>query len=104
MRRLTSRSVRYSRPRLPTVTFTEVGAASRSREFSMETALPPVQICPFFGQFEHRKKSQQAVTVSGIRFPHGVDQDRALPASELLQQSTASQIQIATPSQTAVAE
>ena len=25
----------------PTVTFTEVGAASRSREFSMETALPP---------------------------------------------------------------
>src|SRR5262249_6559276 len=42
-RRSTSRSVRYSRPRLPTVTFTEVGAASRSREFSMETALPPVR-------------------------------------------------------------
>src|SRR5215472_8875968 len=38
-RRSTSRSVRYSRPRLPTVTFTEVGAASRSREFSMRTAL-----------------------------------------------------------------
>jgi two-component system, cell cycle response regulator DivK len=34
-------TVRYSRLRLPTVTFTEVGAASRSREFSMETALPP---------------------------------------------------------------
>ena len=42
MRRSTSRSVRYSRLRVPTVTFTEVGAASRSREFSMETALPPV--------------------------------------------------------------
>jgi hypothetical protein len=36
-RRSTSRSVRYSRLRLPTVTFTEVGAASRSRKFSMET-------------------------------------------------------------------
>src|SRR5262249_4592150 len=43
MRRSTSRSVRYSRPGLPTVTFTEVGAALRSREFSMETALPPVR-------------------------------------------------------------
>src|SRR5215470_16352530 len=42
MRRSTSRSVRYSRLRLATVTFTEVGAASRSREFSMATALPPV--------------------------------------------------------------
>src|SRR6516165_6372567 len=32
----------------PTVTFTEVGAALRSREFSMETALPPfrtVTVC-----------------------------------------------------------
>jgi hypothetical protein len=37
------RSVRYSRLRLPTVTFTEVGTASQSREFSMETALPPVR-------------------------------------------------------------
>jgi hypothetical protein len=35
--------VRYSRLRLPTVTFTEVGAASRSRKFSMETALSPVR-------------------------------------------------------------
>src|SRR5260370_15716367 len=43
MSRSTSRSVRYSRLRLPTVTFTEVGAASRSRAFSMETALPPVR-------------------------------------------------------------
>src|SRR6516164_8767415 len=43
MRRSTSRSVRYSRPRWPTVTFTEVGAAWRSRKFSMETALPPVR-------------------------------------------------------------
>jgi hypothetical protein len=43
MSRSTSRSVRYSRLRLPTVTFTEVGAASRSREFSMETALSPVR-------------------------------------------------------------
>src|SRR5262249_12049170 len=43
MSRSTSRSVRYSRLRLPTVTFTEVGAALRSREFSMETALPPVR-------------------------------------------------------------
>jgi hypothetical protein len=33
----------YSRLRWPTVTFTEVGAASRSREFSMEIALPPVR-------------------------------------------------------------
>jgi hypothetical protein len=41
--RSTSRSVRYSRLRLLTVTFTEVGAASPSREFSMETALPPVR-------------------------------------------------------------
>ena len=32
MRRSTSRSVRYSRLRLSTVTFTVVGAASRSRE------------------------------------------------------------------------
>src|SRR5215468_4777062 len=31
------------RPLLPTVTFTAVGAAWRSREFSMETALPPVK-------------------------------------------------------------
>src|SRR5262249_48530969 len=43
MSRSTSRSVRYSRLRLPTVTFTEVGTASRSREFSMEIALPPVR-------------------------------------------------------------
>ena len=42
MRRSTSRSVRYSRLRWPTVTFTAVEAAWRSREFSMETALPPV--------------------------------------------------------------
>jgi hypothetical protein len=42
MSRSTSRSVRYSRLRWPTVTFTAVGAASRRREFSMETALPPV--------------------------------------------------------------
>jgi hypothetical protein len=40
--RSTSRSVRYSRLRWPTVTFTEVDAASRSRKFSMKTALPPV--------------------------------------------------------------
>jgi hypothetical protein len=32
--RSTSRSVRYSRLRLPTVTFTEVGAPSRSRGFA----------------------------------------------------------------------
>src|SRR5215472_12096586 len=38
MSRSTSRSVRYSRLRWPTVTFTEVGAARRSRKFSMETA------------------------------------------------------------------
>ena len=43
MSRSTSRSVRYSRLRLPTVTFTEVGAASRSRDFSVEIALPPVR-------------------------------------------------------------
>ena len=43
MSRSTSRSVRYSRLRLLTVTFTEVGAASPSREFSVETALPPVR-------------------------------------------------------------
>jgi hypothetical protein len=42
MSRSTSRSVRYSRLRLPTVTFTEVGADFRSRDFSMEIALPPV--------------------------------------------------------------
>jgi len=36
-------ALRYSRLRLPTVTFTEVEAAWRSREFSMETALPPVR-------------------------------------------------------------
>src|SRR5215469_14680 len=42
MSRSTSRSVRYSRLRWPTVTFTAVEAAWRSREFSMETALPPV--------------------------------------------------------------
>jgi putative ABC transport system substrate-binding protein len=35
-----------ARLRLPTVTFTEVGAALRSREFSMETALPPVPAPP----------------------------------------------------------
>jgi hypothetical protein len=35
--------MRYSRLRLPTVTFTEVGAGSRSRKFSTETALPPVR-------------------------------------------------------------
>jgi hypothetical protein len=33
MRRSTSRSVRYSRLRLPTVTFTEVGAASASQRW-----------------------------------------------------------------------
>jgi hypothetical protein len=43
MRRSTSRSVRYSRLRLPTVTFTEVGAASRSRDFSMQIALQPIR-------------------------------------------------------------
>jgi hypothetical protein len=42
MSRSTSRSVKYSRLRLPTVTFTEVGADFRSRAFSMEIALPPV--------------------------------------------------------------
>jgi hypothetical protein len=41
--RSTSRSVRYSRLPLPTVTFIELGAAARSHEFSMETALPPVR-------------------------------------------------------------
>jgi hypothetical protein len=41
--RSTSRSVRYSRLRLPTVTFTEVGADFRSRAFSMEIALPPTR-------------------------------------------------------------
>src|SRR5690348_4098696 len=43
MSRSTSRSVRYSRLRLPTVTFTEAGAASRSRKFTTETALPPIR-------------------------------------------------------------
>jgi len=42
--RSTSRSVRYSRLRLlPTVTFIEVEAPSRSRAFSVEIALPPVR-------------------------------------------------------------
>jgi hypothetical protein len=41
--RSTSRSVRYSRPRLPTVTFTEVGAALWTDDFSMEIALPPIR-------------------------------------------------------------
>jgi hypothetical protein len=41
--RSTSRSVRYSRLRLPTVTFTEVGAPSRSRAFSMEIAPLPIR-------------------------------------------------------------
>jgi hypothetical protein len=41
MSRSTSRSVRYSR--LPTVTFTEVGACLRSREFSMKIALQPTR-------------------------------------------------------------
>jgi hypothetical protein len=43
MSRSTSRSVRYSRLPLPTVTFTEVGADFRSRDFSTEIALPPVR-------------------------------------------------------------
>jgi hypothetical protein len=42
-RGVTFRDERYSRLRLPTVTFTEVGAALRGHEFSMETALPPVR-------------------------------------------------------------
>ena len=42
MSRWTSRSVRYSRLRLPALTFTEAEARSRSRVFSMEIALQPI--------------------------------------------------------------
>ena len=50
MSRSTSRSVRYSRPRLPTVAFTEVGAGLRSCEFSMTIALPTVHTVTDFSR------------------------------------------------------
>src|SRR5215469_3182123 len=63
MMRSTSRSVRYSRLRWPTVTFTEVGAAPRSREFSMETAPRPfilLQIKPLYEQLRSIKPWHKA--------------------------------------------
>jgi hypothetical protein len=43
MSRSTPRAVRYSRLRLPTVTFAAVEAASGSREFSKEIADQPIR-------------------------------------------------------------
>jgi hypothetical protein len=56
MSRSTSRSVRYSRLRLPTVTFTEVGAGLRSRAFSKEIALLPIRtVTNLFGRVTEPK-------------------------------------------------